>query len=175
MRKRIVSWIGSLLFITGVAIILLKQGIFTEHEMIAIVIAYFFVRGVYHRNHKQRILRSSLRKIDGMTGIEFEEYLMYQFRKRGYRVVTTPVTGDFGADLIIKKRRYSCIVQAKRYRGSVGIKAVQEALGAMQYYDVDHAMVITNSYYTKAARELADACEIELWGRKEIMEEFGCR
>lgn len=130
---------------------------------------------VFKGTKKQRMLNASLARIDRMSGVKFEEYLMYQFRKKGYRVKLTPVTGDFGADLILRRYHKRYIVQAKRYQGSVGIKAVQEVIGAKEYYGIDHGMVVTNSYFTKAAKELANASGIELWGRNEIIEEFNIK
>ncbi|BBF41577.1 hypothetical protein lbkm_0257 [Lachnospiraceae bacterium KM106-2] len=108
-----------------------------------------------------------------MSGIHFEHYLAYQFRKLGYRVKVTPPSGDFGADLIIRKWGRKAVVQAKRYQGSVGIKAVQEAIGAREYYKAKQAIVITNSYYTSAAIKLAKASNVVLWDRGHMIEEFG--
>ncbi|MFC4803452.1 restriction endonuclease [Filifactor villosus] len=62
---------------------------------------------------------------------------------------------DYGADLIISKNGETIAVQAKRYRNKVGIKAIQEAVASMKVYSCNRAMVITNSYYTKSALELA--------------------
>lgn len=114
----------------------------------------------------------TLKKIDKMKGVEFEEYLKKQFEKRGYKVELTPVSGYFGGDLLLKKRRYTCVVQAKRYRSSVGVHAVQEVIGAVAYYEVDEAMVITNSYYTKSARQLAEKNNVILWDRDDLCREF---
>ncbi len=117
----------------------------------------------------------TLRKIDRMEGEEFEVFLKKQFEKRGFKVELTPVSGDFGGDLLLKKRRYTCVVQAKRYRGSVGVHAVQEVIGAVAYYEADESMVITNSYYTKAARELAEKNDVILWDRDDLCREFHIR
>lgn len=38
---------------------------------------------------------------DLMNGIEFEQFLMVLFTTMGYRVKSTPNTGDFGADLLL--------------------------------------------------------------------------
>lgn len=175
MLKRVFQFLCSLVFIMGVCVIV-SQNTNVKLEYLIAVVGMLLVLWVFLRySKKQRVLRSSLRKIDQMTGVEFEDYLMYQFRKKGYRVKTTPVSGDFGADLLIKKGRVECIVQAKRYSGSVGIQAIQEVLGAKEYYGIEQGMVITNSYFTKAAKELAEKCEIELWERKDITEEFSIK
>lgn len=116
-----------------------------------------------------------LTKIDLMTGEDFEKYLMYNFQKRGYRVKTTPVTGDYGADLILTKRGTKICVQAKRYKSNVGNSAIQEIVAAMPYYKCDYGMVITNSYFTAAAKTLAKVNNIELWDRNRIIKEFNIK
>lgn len=116
-----------------------------------------------------------LNKIDIMSGEDFEKYLMYNFQKRGYKVKTTPVTGDYGADLILSKKGTKICVQAKRYKSNVGNSAVQEIVAALAYYKCDYGMVITNSYFTAAAKTLAKVNNIELWDRNRIINEFNIK
>ena len=73
-----------------------------------------------------------------------------------------------GADLILTKGRTKTIVQAKRYRNSVGEAAVQQAIAAMGYYKADQCMVVTNSDFTPAARELAKKTEVVLIDRNKL-------
>ena len=65
---------------------------------------------------EERLRQSGIREIDQMDGMEFEEYLGALFSGRGYDVKYTPVSGDYGADLILKKGQDVIVVQAKRYR-----------------------------------------------------------
>ena len=58
------------------------------------------------------------------------------------------------------------------FRRNVGIAAVQEVVGSIAYYKADRAMVVTNSNFTKSARDLAKRNEVELWGRKEMQKKF---
>lgn len=166
---------------TTIMIVLVVSGYILVKEY-EVVTALYIIAGVLFLQllfsllfgglKKRRMLRKSFKKIDQMTGIEFEEYLMYQFKSLGYKAEMTAESGDFGADLLLRKKRKLYVVQAKRYSGSVGIKAVQEVIGAMSYYDGDYGMVITNSYYTKAAKDLAEASNIELWERADLKEHF---
>ncbi len=170
--RRMIHYLTILIFIVAVGHILTQYGYIQNSQygmILGVLVLLCLLLKLWRR---KRLLHSSFRKIDQMTGERFEEYLMAQFRRKGYRVRLTPVSGDFGADLIMRKWRRSYVVQAKRYSGSVGIKAVQEVIGAMQYYDIENGMVITNSYYTRAAKELAEASGIELWDRRDIEEEF---
>ena len=110
-----------------------------------------------------------------MTGVEFENFLMYHFRKLGYKVKTTPTSNDYGADLILTKNGHRICVQAKRYKSNVGNSAVQEVCAAMAYYKCDSGMVVTNSYFTTNAKNLAKANNIKLWDRDSIVKEFDIR
>ena len=74
----------------------------------------------------------------------------------------TPATGDQGADLIAKKDGKTIIIQAKRYQDTVGNKAVQEVISAVQFYRGDEGWVITNSTFTPSAKALAHRSNIKL-------------
>lgn len=74
----------------------------------------------------------------------------------------TPTTGDQGADVIMVVDGVKIVIQAKKYTGVVGNAAVQEVFAAMQFYDADYAMVVTNSRYTPAAQTLATKIGVEL-------------
>ena len=120
-------------------------------------------------------LHMPMKKIDKLDGHLFERYLAVQFRHLGYRVKVTSYSHDYGADLILRKWGKKIVVQAKRYERNVGIAAVQEVVGSIAYYKADKAMVVTNSSFTKSARDLARRNEVELWGRKEIQKQFHIR
>ncbi len=122
-------------------------------------------------NYKERIryLRSGIRDVDKMGGIEFEKFLLYHFQKLGYTAETTSITGDYGADLILKKDHEKIIVQAKRYKEKVGIKAIQEVVAAVGHYKAIKGYVITNNFFTKPAINLAASNHIELWDREKLI------
>lgn len=116
-----------------------------------------------------RLARAGISAIDSMDGQTFEKYLAVFFRTQGYRVTRTRYIGDFGADLVLQRDGSRTVVQAKRSSGKVGIRAVQEAVAAMGYYRCIHAIVVTNSRYTRQAVELARANGVELWDRSKLI------
>jgi len=103
-----------------------------------------------------------------LSGIEFEDYLAELFKSHGYQVQMTPLTGDYGADLILHKDQHLTAVQAKCYTGSVGVTAVQEALSGMAYYSCHSAWVVTTGNYTVNAVELARQSKVRLLGSNEL-------
>lgn len=108
--------------------------------------------------------------IDCMSGLDFEKYLKNLFVKLKYSTELTPASGDQGADLIIYKHNKKIVVQAKCYSSFVTNKAIQEVVAAIKYYHADYAMVVTNSYFTKSAIELAEVNNVELWDRNKLLE-----
>lgn len=101
---------------------------------------------------------------------EFERLVAHMFQKAGYKTEVTKKSGDQGADIIIEKDGVSTAVQAKRYIGNVGNKAVQEVVASKKYYDCDRAMVVTTGDFTRGARELAQRNGVELVNKKKLLE-----
>lgn len=105
-------------------------------------------------NENKKLLSQLVPTMDGKI---YERYVGSRLLADGYKeLIYTPVTGDFGADIIARNPygKKVCI-QCKRYAEMVGIDAVQEIVAAKQYYNCDVAIVITNSTFTPAAKELA--------------------
>lgn len=159
--------------------ILILFVIFLLVRYLEYVLIFAFIGGVllyiYHIskkaaiNSKYRQIDQDIHNVDVMTGIEFEDYLCHIFRKQGYQVKTTPVTNDYGADLVLRKDGQVTVVQAKRYSGKVGVKAVQEVNTAMPYYRAGKAIVVTNNYFTPNAVNLARANGVQLIDRRQLV------
>lgn len=98
-----------------------------------------------------------------MTGLEYERLVAKYLRRHSYfGVSVTRGSGDFGVDVIAHKGSHKYAVQCKYYTSAVSLDAVQEAVAGMAYYNCDRAMVVTNSTYTNAAKELAKHNNVEL-------------
>ena len=118
----------------------------------------------------RKIKRTRIEEVDKMSGEEFEQFLGAFFKRRGYKVSYTAQSGDYGADLILKDGREIIVVQVKRYSGTVGVKAVQEIIGAVRMYKASEAWVVTNNYFTKQAINLADMNDVYLIDRDQLVE-----
>ncbi len=90
-----------------------------------------------------------------MTGAGYEALCADRLRDAGWRVSTTPATGDQGADLIAERGGRRVVLQCKFHARPVGNKAVQEAFAALPYHGGDRAAVVSNAAFTRAARQLA--------------------
>lgn len=145
----------------------IKTSIITVLGLITACILMYYL---YKMKQHNDIIKSNIATIDKMTGEEFEDYLLLQFKKKGYRGNTTSKTGDYGADLVLTKNNIKTVIQAKRWKWKVGIEAVQQITGALKYYNADKGIVITNSNFTPNAVNLARVNGIELWDRRKLID-----
>ena len=91
------------------------------------------------------------------TGVEFEQFIINGLVEAGLRVMDTPASNDYGADLVFEYRGCRFVGQCKFYSKAVGLKAVQEVLGALSVYNAHCGVVFTNSSFTQQAQNLAAA------------------
>ena len=108
---------------------------------------------------------------DDLEGHDFEYYCADLLENRGFEEVTvTKGSGDYGVDILAEKDGISYGIQCKRYDGTIGTKAVQEAFSGKAYYDCDEAIVLTNSYFTPQAIDAAEKLGVILWDRETLIE-----
>lgn len=112
----------------------------------------------------------NLSQIDQLDGIAFEQYLAHLLKSRGFvNVSTTVAEGDYGADLLGVYEGTKYAVQAKRYATyKVGVDAIYQVLGGKEYYGCEHTMVITTSYFTNQAKQLAKKSGTQLIDRTQL-------
>jgi len=109
--------------------------------------------------------------VDKMNGYEFEIYLAPIFRSYGYHVEVTKKSGDFGADLILRKSKEKTVVQAKCYAEDkkIGVDAVNEVVGSAGYHNAIKKIVITNRYFTNSAMITAKRNGVTLLNRDDLI------
>ncbi|WP_246062111.1 restriction endonuclease [Paenibacillus oralis] len=125
----------------------------------------------YYRKIRM-VRRSNIHSIDVMSGDQFEELLVIFFRMQGYSAKKTKRTRDQGADVVLKADGKRIVVQAKREKGKVSNSAVQEVVASKAVYQATEAWVVTNSYFTEPAKELAKANDVLLWDRDRLIKEL---
>lgn len=145
-----------------VAICGLIAGIATKNIGLGITMAVLLMFGGWlagRTEHKR------YKFIEEMDGLAFENYCAQQLAKtRKYKSVrTTPPSGDFGADIVATALDGMVwVFQCKRYKNKLDNTPIQEIVGAMAHYNAQRAAVITNSEFTKPARQLAKENNVEL-------------
>ena len=130
----------------------------------------------WSRRLKNEIKRESLileRKIrfdtspinfEDLSAEDFEHYIAYIFKKRGYDVYVRGGAGDEGVDVEARKGDEYLVIQCKRYAldRRVESKDVQILHGAIHANKADKGILVTTGYFTKHARKCADGNPIEL-------------
>lgn len=164
------------------SIYVLKQKYGTAPQVMAIIniicitlLALIAIIAIIDPAAKKKIIQSvgeiseDIEDINKMTGEQFEKYVAERLNEAGWLdVKTTPKSGDHGVDIFAVKDGEKYVFQCKRYKQSVNTPAVQEIYTGKGVYKADYAVVITNSTYTKKAREMAKELDVKLWNLEMI-------
>ncbi|GAA5514897.1 hypothetical protein Dcar01_03661 [Deinococcus carri] len=113
----------------------------------------------------------ALRDLQALTPRELELHVAQVLNALpGWRAEATRGSADQGADVIATGPGGAKVaVQVKKYSNPVGNKAVQEIVASKAFYRCAHAVVVTSGPgYTRAARELARANGVPLWGPDDL-------
>jgi len=123
---------------------------------------------IRYNQFEKDLLQDSSNHLEILNGYEFEEYIGDIFKRKQYNVSLTKKSQDQGADIILEKLGRRIVVQAKHYSNNVGNKSIQEIVSAVNHYNAEKGVVITSSYFTKHAIELAASNNILLIDRNEL-------
>ena len=156
----------------------LALGIYQSQEhlilMASILLAILLLAGIgiflFHRARQEKLRRSGIAEIDVMDGLEFERYLQLLLSRKGFSQVVLTATYDLGVDLVARKDGHVWAIQAKRYKGIVGLDSVRQVVAAKNHYKCDKAMVITNSYFTRNAQIIAKSTDCVLVNRDGLID-----
>lgn len=138
----------------------------------ALVIGVVFICRKISETKTQRIVndqRLNLEDVDCMDGNKFEYYVAELLRNNGYsKVSVTKSSGDFGVDIIAFKDNQKWAFQCKNYSSKLGVSPIQEVYSGAAKYNAQTAVVITNSFFTEHAKELARDLNVLLWDRVKL-------
>ena len=103
------------------------------------------------------------------NGHEFERAVADILRLNGYSdVKITKGSHDYGADVLATKDHVKWVFQCKWYSHTVGFGAVSQAYGSIRWYRADKAAVITNSTFTRQAKQYAEEMRVQLFDGAEL-------
>jgi restriction system protein len=142
---------------------------------IIIFLLEWFIYQKKHKSFKERVQKikdSQIQELDSFSGEKFEFYLKKLFEDLGYKnIKTTQKTRDFGVDLIMfNDQGNKIVIQAKRYKSTVGIDAINEAVGTRLPEKADEVWVVTNNYFTKPALEHAKKNAVKIIDRDSLID-----
>jgi len=108
----------------------------------------------------QELKKTILDRLHNLSGKEFEYFITHLLNLMGFEAATTQLVGDGGVDVIgtisaVGLAQVTLKVQAKRVSGSIGNKEILQLRGTLGVDE--HGTLITTSFFTKPAREEAEA------------------
>lgn len=108
-----------------------------------------------------------------LTPSEFESLITNLFAKMGLETRLTQASRDGGVDCVAFDPRPifggKVVIQAKRYKHTVGVSAVRDLYGTMQNEGASKGILVTTSGYGKAAFEFADGKPLELLSGSNLL------
>ena len=101
-----------------------------------------------------------------LTPQEFESLITNLFEKMGLETRLTQPSRDGGVDCVAYDSRPifggKVVIQAKRYKNTVGVSAVRDLFGTMQNEGATKGILVTTSGYGQASHEFANGKPLEL-------------
>lgn len=169
---------STLILIIGIILLAIVFPIFrsTTIQIALIALISFFVflgTGVflyfYTKRSQERLKATTILDADSMSGVAFEQYVGALLKHKGFKIEFTPASGDYGVDIVAEKGNEKYAVQIKRYTHAVGRAAISDAVAGMNFYRCNKAMVVTNNFFTPAAKTLAQATQCVLIDRDTLI------
>ena len=127
---------------------------------VALAVAYAVARLSGVNRARTQLLGHALDDLDQLSGAEFEQWVTAVLEEAGIPAENIRDQGDFGVDVVATVDGTRIGVQVKRYSSSVGNSAVQQALAGSGYHRCPLAAVVTQSTFTRAAREQASRARV---------------
>jgi len=129
------------------------------------------------REHADRMRNQAKRadlklaQLATLTPEGFEEFVAEIFEAMGYEVETVGGTGDEGADLRVKKKGLTAVVQCKYHKkGVVGSPELQKFLGTIHHTRSHKGFFVTTRTFSLAAEKFVAEHPIELIDGRRLVE-----
>src|SRR5438046_8813069 len=104
---------------------------------------------------------------------DFESLITNLFEKMGLETRLTQASRDGGVDCVAYDSRPilggKVVIQAKRYKNTVGVSAVRDLFGTLQNEGASKGILVTTSGYGKASFEFAKGKPLELLDAQNLL------
>jgi restriction system protein len=108
-----------------------------------------------------------------LTPGEFENLITNLFARMGLETKLTQASRDGGVDCVAFDPRPvlggKVVIQAKRYKNTVGVSAVRDLFGTMHNEGASKGIIVTTSGYGKAAFDFANGKPLELLSGSNLL------
>ena len=158
-------WAGILVLIVGWFLL--------KWIIIAAVAAVAGVVYVVELLCKKKAAPVDIDSVDMLDTPAFKRLVADMLKKNGYTRVRQADADNFGVDIVAVKDGQTVAFRCKCYKRRVGVQTVQEVLGGLQRYRAVSGVVVTNSFFTNDAKQLADRQSVALWDRSVLIRMLG--
>jgi restriction system protein len=108
-----------------------------------------------------------------LSPTEFESLITNLFERMGLETRQTQASRDGGVDCVAWDQRPifggKVVIQAKRYKHTVGVSAVRDLFGTVQNEGASKGILVTTSGYGKSSFEFAANKPLELLGGTQLL------
>jgi restriction system protein len=108
-----------------------------------------------------------------LTPSEFESLITNLFQKMGLETRLTQASRDGGVDCVAYDTRPifggKVVIQAKRYKNTVGVSAVRDLYGTVQNEGASKGILVTTSGYGQASYDFAEGKPLELLSGSNLL------
>ncbi|GAE28332.1 hypothetical protein JCM9140_4549 [Halalkalibacter wakoensis JCM 9140] len=113
-------------------------------------------------------LSTTLLNIDELPEQEFQQLLVPLFQKQGYSVNRTKGNRKAQPDLIVRKKGVKALVLAKRQTTDIQANFIHDCLSLKPSFQANRLIIVTNSHFTKSAKQVAHANKVTLIDRDSL-------
>lgn len=135
-----------------------------------VLIIFGLIKWFKALRRREQMQSIDLQEIDAMSGHAFEHYVGQLLSQQGYQTEVTRGSGDNGVDIIAKMNGTRWAIQCKRQASNISRNAISDAVAATKstLFNCSRAMVVTNSYFSKAAISYAHSTNCVLVDRDTL-------
>jgi restriction system protein len=142
---------------------------------IALIVCWLAAGVSFIKAQRRKKLLETQIGLDSIAALDwrdFERLVGEAFRRRGYRVEETGLSGaDGGIDLILRKDGRTELVQCKQWRSrQVKASVVREMWGLVVHHKANGVKIVCVGDFTRDAKEFAEGKAIELITGERLLE-----
>ena len=119
-----------------------------DYQVIIVALLFILAAVLFILWRKQRSTYSRATGVglDFMDEAAFERYLALLFTRMGYQVRRVNYA-DNVSTLMAARNGVSYVIQARRNRRKVGIRAIEDAIATRKHLKCERAIVVTNHFF----------------------------
>lgn len=144
-----------------------------DYQVIIVALLFILAAVLFILWRKQRSTYSRATGVglDFMDEAAFERYLALLFTRMGYQVRRVNYADNVSI-LMATRDGVSYVIQARRNRRKVGIRAIEDAIATRKHLKCERAIVVTNHFFSNQARKIAKANQVLTLDRHDLIKEM---